>query len=184
MYIHLYPHPILSYVCKPLKKVDEFIVQVVDKMRELMEQHDGIGLSAPQVGLPYSFFITNLKVCPVVINPVVYGNGGLGIATEGCLSIPDLTVKVRRNNKIRLNGYDLEGNEINLRLEGLFARVCLHEYHHLKGELIINKPITTTIEEKNKIIERLSELELEFQQEDFNKEEWMKNIQILEESRC
>ena len=92
-----YPHPTLRYVSKPLKRVDAELKAMVVEMFDLMYEHEGIGLAANQVDLPYRLFVCNPSGDPddkeaecVFINPVILKGSGQHEREEGCLSIPDL----------------------------------------------------------------------------------------------
>lgn len=179
MHIHLYPHPILTHPCKPLKKVDQFIKDSISEMLEFV-YGTSVGLAASQVGLPYAFFVTKIPQCPVVINPVIHGNGGLDNKMEGCLSIPQLQLSVRRNNKVKLTGYDVDGNDISLHLEGLDARIIQHEYDHTLGRLFIDRA-KDVISNDHPILQTLRDT---FEANPFDRAEWEEQIKIFEQERC
>ena len=144
-----YPHPTLRHLSKPLKKIDREIHAIVRRMFELMYQHNGIGLAANQVDLPYRLFVLNLKGKQgegeerVFINPMLSAPKGLAEAEEGCLSLPELYADVKRAEKITLSAFDLEGQPLRLELDGLFARAAQHELDHLDGKLFIDRLSTT-----------------------------------------
>jgi len=140
-----YPHPTLRHVSKPLKRVDPELHAIVREMFELMYQANGIGLAANQVDLPYRLFVINLKSDPeageehVFLNPVLTSRKGMAEAEEGCLSLPGLYGQVKRPERVTLNAYNLTGQEVNLELDGLFARAVQHEIDHLDGILFIDR---------------------------------------------
>ena len=148
MSLHIihYPHPTLRHPSKPLKRVDAELRQIVAEMFELMYEHEGVGLAANQVDLPYRLFVTNVEGNPetkesefVFINPVLSGGRGQEEDEEGCLSIPGIYAPVTRNSTIKVEAYDLAGNEITFEAEGLMARVLQHEADHLDGTLFIDR---------------------------------------------
>ncbi|MGL4513921.1 MAG: peptide deformylase [Lacipirellulaceae bacterium] len=150
----LYPHPVLRHVSKPLKRVDKQVREWVAEMFDLMYEHEGIGLAANQVGLPYRMFVVNVEGDPdrpelerVYLNPVLSQGKGLEEMREGCLSLPDIRGPVSRNQTIRVQAYDLAGNAIDETLAGMDARVVLHETDHLDGILLIDKFSATTLAE-------------------------------------
>ena len=110
-----------------------------------MYQQKGVGLAANQVGLPYRFFILNLEGDPakapeyVFLNPEIAGRSGTVEAEEGCLSFPEIYAPVKRSEKVVLSAYNLDGEELNYELSGLFARAVQHEYDHLDGVLFIDR---------------------------------------------
>jgi peptide deformylase len=141
-----YPHPTLRHRSKPLRRVDAELRRIVAEMFELMYEHEGVGLAANQVDLPYRLFVANPEGDPelreaegVFINPVLSGGRGLEEDEEGCLSIPGIRAPVTRNATIKIQAYDLEGNEITGEVEGLMARIAQHETDHLDGTLFIDR---------------------------------------------
>ena len=136
-------------------------------MFDLMYDHEGVGLAANQVDLPYRLFVANPEGDPketdseaVFINPVLSGGRGLEEDEEGCLSIPGIRAPVTRNATIKIEAYDLDGNEITGELEGLMARIAQHETDHLDGTLFIDRlgPANAMA-----IRDQLEEFELAFQ---------------------
>ena len=122
-----YPHPVLKMECRPLKKVDaELRKMILEEMFPLMYATKGVGLSANQVGLPYRFFIMNPtgdaekpEEQRVFLNPeLTLGAGKPVLGEEGCLSFPGIYAMVSRAPKVRIRGYDLDGQEVSLKLEG------------------------------------------------------------------
>jgi peptide deformylase len=161
-----YPHPALRHKSKPLRRVDAELKNIVREMFDLMYQQSGIGLAANQVGLPYRFFILNTEGDPtkgdevVFLNPVIIKRHGSVEAEEGCLSFPEIYAPVKRSDKIVLSAYNLDGEEINYELEGLFARGVQHEYDHLDGKLFIDRLSPAALLSVKKALE---DLELEFE---------------------
>jgi peptide deformylase len=131
---------------KDLRRVDAELRKIVREMLDLMYSHNGIGLAANQVDLPYRFFVINLsgdaaakeQEC-VLINPVISRQTGTAEADEGCLSFPEIFAPVKRADKIEVSFYDLAGQEQHFELTGLFARAVQHEYDHLDGKLFIDR---------------------------------------------
>ena len=141
-----YPHPTLRHVSKDLKRVDSELCDMVAQMFELMYEHEGVGLAANQVDLPYRVFVTNpsgdrddREAEQVFINPVLRAGKGQTEAEEGCLSIPGVLGPVVRQEKITVEAYDLTGEAFCGEMEGLFARVVQHEVDHLDGKLFIDR---------------------------------------------
>ena len=141
-----YPHPTLRHVSKDLKRVDSELRDMVTQMFELMYEHEGVGLAANQVDLPYRLFVANPSgdrdnrtAEQVFINPVLRTGKGQTEAEEGCLSIPGVLGPVVRQDKITVEAYDLTGEAFCGEMEGLFARVVQHEVDHLDGKLFIDR---------------------------------------------
>ena len=163
-----YPHPTLRRPSKALKRVDAELHKLVREMFELMysKEHRGVGLAANQVDLPYRLFIVNLSSDPAIkeeehvfINPVLNQPKGGDEQEEGCLSLPGLFAPVRRPEKIRVNAYNLAGQEVAYDLDDLFARVVQHETDNLDGVLFIDR-LASTVELS--IRDKLAEFEQEF----------------------
>jgi peptide deformylase len=162
-----YPHPTLRHPSKPLKQVDAELHRFVAEMFELMYEHEGVGLAANQVDLPYRLFVANPEGSPdakeaeqVFINPVLSAGRGQEEDEEGCLSIPGIHAQVTRNATIKVEAYDLAGNEISFEAEGLMARILQHETDHLDGTLFIDRLGPTQLAA---VRDKLEEFELVFQ---------------------
>src|SRR5436309_3386203 len=103
MKIVQYPHPALRWQCRPVTAITQKIHRYAREMLELMHEHKGLGLAAPQVALPYQLMVLNLapegqpgEHEGVFINPVILERKGTIEDDEGCLSFPGLYAKVRR----------------------------------------------------------------------------------------
>lgn len=141
-----YPHPSLRHKACPLTGIDDKVRHVARAMLDLMYEHHGLGLAAPQVGLPFQMFVanyagdsTNKDAEGVYLNPVIVDKRGTIEAEEGCLSFPQLYQKVRRAKTVRVQAYNLDGQLLELELNDLPARVWQHEVDHLHGVLFIDK---------------------------------------------
>jgi peptide deformylase len=166
LHIIHYPHPTLRHTSKPLKRVDAELREIVAEMFDLMYEHEGVGLAANQVGLPYRLFVANVEGKReakdsehVFINPVLSVGRGQAEDEEGCLSIPGLYAPVTRNESIKVQAYDLNGNEMEAELNGLMARIVQHETDHLDGTLFIDRLRPTQLAA---LRDKLEEFELAF----------------------
>ncbi len=137
MSLVLYPEAVLRTVCEPVNAFDSTLRDIADEMLGLMQYHRGIGLAAPQVGLRH-----RLIVCGIEDQRFALTNFEVKDATEprdfveGCLSLPGVQVNVRRPERIRVTGYDVQGQRRSFGATGLWARVIQHELDHLNGVLI------------------------------------------------
>lgn len=150
--------PVLSGDQTKLRQKSEPINEITDEIRKLaqnlvetMREKDGIGLAAPQVGINKQIFVAELPPDPedkkapslplhIIINPTIEFIGeATDIAEEGCLSLPGYYGDVSRPLKIRVKALNLEGEKIDLQLEGFPARIFQHEYDHLQGVLFTDK---------------------------------------------
>jgi len=138
-----YPAEVLAGRAQPVEKIDDNIRQLVQKMTDIMLENKGVGLAAPQAGVPLRLFIISLgasrKNVRVYINPTVTPSGELGAMEEGCLSVPGVSTRIRRYKKCKVTATDLDGNEFTEEAEGLYARALQHEYDHIEGMTIADR---------------------------------------------
>ena len=145
MKIVTFPHPTLRHRSLPVRRVDAELKKWVAQMFELMYEAKGVGLAANQVDLPLRLFVANPTAEPnpeheyVFINPIISRAKGNDEAEEGCLSMPGLYGNVMRPAAIHVQGFSLAGEEFNLDLDGLFARIVQHETDHLDGVLFTDR---------------------------------------------
>jgi len=156
-----YPASVLSQRAQPVEKIDDNIRRLVEKMTDIMLKNSGIGLAAPQAGVPLQIFIISLdaskEAVKVYINPTVTTTGELCSIDEGCLSVPGVYTKVRRYKKCKVTATDLDGNEFAEEAEGLYARALQHEYDHINGFTIVNRMGQTTKIVHRKQLKKLRE---------------------------
>jgi len=138
-----YPAGVLGRRAEPVEEIDDNIRQLVDKMTDIMLKNKGVGLAAPQAGVPMRLFIISLdgsrENVRAYINPTVTPNGELEGIDEGCLSVPGIYTKIRRYKECEVTATDLDGNEFTDQAEGLYARALQHEYDHIEGITIVNR---------------------------------------------
>jgi peptide deformylase len=161
-----YPAEVLAKPAKPVKKIDDNIRQLVEKMTDIMRKNKGIGLAAPQAGVPLRLFIISLdgskENVRVYINPIVTpiaakGKTALVETEEGCLSVPGIYTKIRRYKKCKVTATDLDGNEFTEEADSLYARCLQHEYDHLEGMTIADRMPTTAKIAHRKQLNKLRE---------------------------
>ncbi|MDT8436724.1 MAG: peptide deformylase [Gemmatimonadota bacterium] len=140
--IRLLGDPALRERCEPVERVDEEVRALVDDLFETMYAADGIGLAAPQVGVPRRVFVYDVRepgVEPgVLINPRLEEEEGTVREPEGCLSIPGLEETVERRRRVVFRGLDREGREVRVDADGLLSRCLQHENDHLDGVLFLD----------------------------------------------
>ena len=138
-----FPADVLAKPAQPVEKIDDNIRKLVEKMTDIMLENSGIGLAAPQSGMPLRLFIISLDAnrenVKVFINPTITTFGQLESVDEGCLSVPRVYTKIRRFKKCNVTATDMEGKEFTEEAEGLYARALQHEYDHIEGITIINR---------------------------------------------
>jgi len=152
--IVLYPDPSLRVRAKDVASVTDEVRTVAEKMITLMFEADGIGLAAPQVGIPWRLFVCHVPVNEersveaasatakpeVYINPVITElRGELIWYEEGCLSLPDIRGDVARPETVTITALGLDGERFTKTGTGLLARCWQHEVDHLDGVLIIDR---------------------------------------------
>lgn len=144
--------PILRYgtdgLHRPAARVerfDESLHQLLADMTETMYAAPGIGLAAPQIGVPLRVFVIDLSVGKKggelieLVNPEFVTCEGLQLEEEGCLSLPGFNATVVRPARAVARGQDRDGNEITIEGTGLLARALQHEMDHLNGSLFIDR---------------------------------------------
>lgn len=133
---------ILYKKSKEVKNFDKKLADLLDDMYETMQDADGVGLAAPQVGI--------LKRCVVIdigegkielVNPVITETEGLQVGQEGCLSVPNVWGKVERPKRVKVSAFDRTGKPITQEGKDLLAVALCHEIDHLNGELFDGKII-------------------------------------------
>ena len=131
--------PCLRRKSRPVKEVGPVERMLIASLFATMKEHKGIGLAAPQVGVNEQIFVVDSgKETFAVINPKVLKSEGADAIEEGCLSIPQLHVKVKRAKKVLVEFTDESGERFRAELSGLTAKVFQHENDHLNGKLIID----------------------------------------------
>ncbi len=128
--------PALYKPCKEVKKFDARLSELIDDMIETMNDADGVGLAAPQVGVLRRVCVIDVGEGPVeLVNPVILDSSGEQGGMEGCLSFPGESGYVVRPNWVKLEAYDRNGDLYEYEGEGLFARAVFHETDHLDGKV-------------------------------------------------
>jgi peptide deformylase len=162
-----YPHPTLRHKSQPIKRVDQQLRDWVAEMFDLMYEHEGVGLAANQVDLPYRLFVANptgnsqeKDAEQVFINPVISKAKGQLLGNEGCLSLPGVHADVMRAKSLHIEAYDLSGNLMKADLSGFPARVVQHETDHLDGILFIDRLAEGNLAEIRGLVD---EFEIDFE---------------------
>ena len=147
-----YPDPVLREVSHPVEEIGDVTRKFIDALEVTMYAHDGAGLSAVQVGSTQRIFVVNpaalggkvpqsaLKQPTLVfVNPEIVELRGEPLEVEeGCLSIPDVWVKVTRPAEVVIRAQNRYGTEFELAADGFQARIIQHEYDHLDGKLTVD----------------------------------------------
>lgn len=161
-------NPVLRKKGLPIEEITDEIRQLVHDMIETMEVENGAGIAAPQVHKSLDLFVTQVPLhdeetdtwepgeLRVFINPKLSKpSEKKWVYPEGCLSIPGVRGEIERPWAITVEATDIEGNQFTLDLEGLEARVVMHENDHIKGTLF---PDRMSAKERKKIESGLARL--------------------------
>jgi peptide deformylase len=129
----------------PVDALTPEIDRLVEDMIETMYAAPGIGLAAPQIGVPLRLFVIDLSVgrdpsgLIVMINPEFVERDGMQLEEEGCLSMPGFNATVVRPSRVVIKGLDRGGTEQRHEGSGLLARAFQHEMDHLEGMLFVDR---------------------------------------------
>ena len=138
-------HPLLRQQAKKVRRIDPSLRRLVDDMLETMHGAEGLGLAAPQVGVPLRLIvIEHEEQRYVLFNPEITRQRGTVTEDEGCLSLPRWFGPVARSEHVTVKGRDRTGKAVRLKLEGLLARAIQHEVDHLDGTLFTDRVLDRT----------------------------------------
>jgi peptide deformylase len=144
--IHRLGDRVLRQPTKRIAKVDAEVKQLIREMLQTMYSADGIGLAAPQVGIHKQLIVVDIQPDEaanpplILLNPVVTKSGhDLSITQEGCLSIPNVYLDVKRPAEIQVSYKDEQGRPRKLAANGLLACCIQHEIDHLNGVLFVDR---------------------------------------------
>ncbi|MCF6290112.1 MAG: peptide deformylase [Desulfobacterales bacterium] len=142
-----FPDPLLRRKTEPVTDFDQSLEKLVADMAETMYDAPGVGLAANQIGVCRKLMLVDIsedrenkaeREYLVLANPEIMASEGAQIDEEGCLSVPDLTAKVKRFWKITLRAQDIKGRPLEFEAVDHFARVIQHEVDHLNGILFLD----------------------------------------------
>jgi len=138
--IRLLPDPILRQKAKRVRNIDGSVRKLITDMVETMHAAPGVGLAAPQVGVPLRVIVIGIPGDEdiAIINPQIIRRTGERLVNEGCLSIPGYMGEIKRAESVRVKGRDQNGKEIRIKADELLAQALEHEIDHLNGVLYID----------------------------------------------
>ena len=148
--VYVYGQPVLRKVAEDITPDYPNLKELIQNMFETMDHADGVGLAAPQIGLPIRVVVVDLDVLSedypeykgfrkAYINAHILEVSGEEVSMEeGCLSLPGIHESVKRGNKIRVKYLDEDLVEHDEIVEGYLARVMQHEFDHLDGKMFID----------------------------------------------
>jgi len=140
--IRQYPDAALKMRAREVTEFDDELRSLVERMKLLMVDANGIGLAATQVGVLRRVFVFQRREDEVdaVVNPeIIERSEETDVADEGCLSIQGINVPVERSLEVTIVGKDENGNDVRYELEDYAARCVQHETDHLDGVLMIDR---------------------------------------------
>jgi peptide deformylase len=158
--IRKYGDPALRAKGKPVAEIDGRIRELADNMLETMRAANGIGLAAQQIGEPLQLTVVDVSMVEdrpstmawngkevdpkdhmplVIINPQIETGPEKEIASEGCLSFPEISADIERAGWARVEAQTLDGEQVQIEATGLLARALQHEIDHLNGVLFIDR---------------------------------------------
>lgn len=137
-----YPDPRLRTVAQPVQAVDNSVRTLVDDLLETMYASNGIGLAATQVNVHRRLLVADVseqRSGPLVfINPEIVACDEMGVAQEGCLSLPGIFEDIERAQRIRVRALGRDGQPFEMEACGLLAVCIQHEMDHLEGKLFVD----------------------------------------------
>ena len=138
--LRLLPDAMLRKKAKRVPAIDKSVHRLIDDMIETMQQANGVGLAAPQIGVLLRVVVLQMpEEEPVaIINPERVKRSGEREVVEGCLSLPGYAGEIKRSNSVIVKGLDRQGKAIRIKATGLMAQALEHELDHLNGSLYID----------------------------------------------
>lgn len=131
--------PVLRKKAKEVSQIDEHVLSLIKDMFEVMYANDGVGLAAPQLGVPLRIIVVDDGKPRAMINPqIVYRSEEKVVGEEGCLSVPEIFENVERSKEVIVKYKDENGIDQEEKFVDYSARIVQHEYDHLDGVLFID----------------------------------------------
>lgn len=142
-------NPVLREKAKKVSRIDSSVQKLIDDMIETMHAANGVGLAAPQVGVPLRVIVVQeylkneegeLRPRKVIalINPEIVKASGEYETEEGCLSLPGYVGTIKRAEKVTVKGLNRQGKEVRIKADGLLAEAFQHEVDHINGILFFD----------------------------------------------
>jgi peptide deformylase len=138
----IYPNPILRKKTEEILDVKKPAIQkLIRDMLETMEENNGVGLAAPQIGKSLRLCVLRIdEVEHILINPkITFFSVKKETDIEGCLSFPEKFLSIARHEKVRVKALNEKGEVIQIKAKGLLSRALQHEIDHLDGKVFIER---------------------------------------------
>ncbi len=141
--IKKFKSPVLKKKAFDVNLFDDSLKRLVLDMKETMEEKEGLGLAANQIGERKRIFVfldVRDGIVKEMINPkITEFSKEKESLEEGCLSFPNIFINIKRSRRIKVEGFDSNGNKIEIDAEGILARIIQHEIDHLDGVLFFDR---------------------------------------------
>lgn len=158
--IKIFGEPVLRERARPVEVFDKKLLGLINQMFDIMHEAKGIGLAAPQIGHPIRVAVIEIDENRyVLVNPeIIEKSREMEEFEEGCLSLPGVSINIKRPSRIKVAYQDEKGKKNILEADGLLARAIQHEIDHINGVLIIDR---ATKKERLEALEKFSQFLLE-----------------------
>ena len=160
--IRTFGDPVLKSVTREVTEFGDDLRRLTDLMFEVMEREDGIGLAANQIGIAKRVFVWHNPETEerfVLVNARIVDRTGETITdSEGCLSVPGYSMQVPRDERVVVEGQNVNGQPVTVEATGFLARIFQHEIDHLEGHIILDRAIP---EERKRVLKEMREHDLE-----------------------
>ncbi len=137
--VRRFPDAVLRKRAKKVPSIDSSIQRLIDDMVKTMQQSNGVGLAAPQIGVSLRVMVLQMpeEEPLAIINPEIVKRSGEREVIEGCLSVPGYQGEIKRSTSVTVKGLDRQGKAIRIKATGLRAQALEHEIDHLNGVLYL-----------------------------------------------
>ena len=137
---HLPNDSVLRRKARRVSSIDKSVHRLIDDMVETMHHSDGVGLAAPQIGVPLRVIVVQMpdEESIAIINPAIVKRRGEREVSEACLSVPGYGGEIKRSVWVTVKGRDRQGKALRIKATGLLAQALEHEIDHLNGTLFID----------------------------------------------
>ena len=133
-------NPVLRQKAKRVKHIDKSLDPLIQDMIDTMHDAPGIGLAAPQIGIPLRLMIIEIEgELTTLVNPEIIKMQDQWEPEEGCLSVPGYVANVKRAWAVTVKAKNRQGRDVRIKGEGLFGQALQHEIDHLDGILYIDR---------------------------------------------
>ncbi len=139
--MHCLPNDsVLRQKARRVSSIDKSVQRLVDDMIETMHHSNGVGLAAPQIGVPLRVIVVQMpdEEPIAIVNPEIVKRSGEREVAEACLSVPGYGGEIKRSLSVTVKGLDRQGKALRIKANGLLAQALEHEIDHLDGTLFID----------------------------------------------